>query len=153
MRHDNRRRAVRGLFVAALASLVVVLAGCGKKGWLETYPVKGTVLVDGKPAAGATVSFHTKEAMGDKPYIPTGRTDENGEFNLSTFVTDDGAPAGEYDVTVVWHVRYNPISTLWEGDKLHGQYANKAKSTLRANVEKHPQQLSPFELTGSPPKK
>ena len=153
MRHRDWARAVRGLFVAALAVLVVVLAGCGKKGWLETYPVKGTVLVDGKAAKGATVSFHPKEAMGDKPYLPTGQTNENGEFTLSTFVTDDGAPAGEYDVTVVWSVRYNPISTLWEGDKLHGQYSNKAKSTLRVTVEKHPQQLSPFELNGAPPKK
>ena len=152
MRHDDRRRAVRGLFALALTALVVV-AGCGKKGWLETYPVKGSLLVDGKPAKGATVSFHPKEIVGDKPYLPTGRTDDNGEFSLATFVTDDGAPAGEYDVTVVWHVRYNPISTLWEGDKLNGQYATKAKSTLRVTVEKRPQQLPPFELTAPAPKK
>jgi hypothetical protein len=153
MRHADRRRAVRGLFVAAFAALVGVLAGCGKRGWLETYPVKGTVLVDGKAAKGATVSFHPREATGDKPYLPTGQTDENGEFSLSTFVTNDGAPAGEYDVTVVWSVRYNPISTLWEGDKLNGQYADKSKSTLRVSVEKHPQQLPPFELTSGGSKK
>ena len=147
MRHGDWRRAVRGLFVTALAALVVVLAGCGKKGWVETYPVKGTVRVDGKPANGATVSFYPKEIVGDKPYHPSGQTNENGEFNLSTFVTDDGAPAGEYDVTITWPVRYNPISTLWEGDKLNGQYANKEKTTLRVKVEKQPQQLPPFELS------
>jgi hypothetical protein len=152
MRRDTRGRAARALSGAALAALVVVLAGCGKRGWLETYPVKGTVLVDGKPAKGAAVSFHPREAVGGRPHLPTGQTDENGEFRLSTFVTDDGAPAGEYEVTVVWPVRYNPISTLWEGDKLSGRYADKGKSTLRVSVEKGPQQLPPFELTSAGPK-
>ena len=151
MRRVDWRRAAGALSGATLAGLVVVLAGCGKKGWLETYPVKGTVLVGGKPAAGATVAFHPRETTGDRPYVPNGKADENGEFELSTFVTGDGAPAGEYDVTVTWPVRYNPISTLWEGDKLGGQYS-KAKSTLKVTVEKKPQQLPPFELT-APAKK
>jgi hypothetical protein len=146
MRRHDRRRFLRFLSGGALALLVVLLAGCGKRGWLETYPVKGTVLVGGKAAPGATVSFHPKEMQGDKPYLPTGQTDENGEFTLATFVSGDGAPAGEYDVTIIWPVRYNPISTLWEGDKLDGRYADKAKSTLHVTVEKKPQQLPPFEL-------
>jgi len=152
MRHGVWGRAARSLFGAALAAFVVVLAGCGKRGWLETYPVKGTVLVDGKPAKDAMLSFHPKETVEGKPHLPAGRTNENGEFNLSTFVTDDGAPAGEYDVTIVWPVRHNPISTLWEGDKLGGQYA-KGKSTLRVTIEKKPQQLPPFELTSGGSKK
>src|SRR5439155_15856313 len=104
MRRGDWGRAPRCLFGSALAALVVVLAGCGKRGWLETYPVKGTLLVDGKPAKGATVSLHPREVTGGRPYLPTGQTDENGEFNLATFVADDGAPAGEYDATVVWPV-------------------------------------------------
>jgi hypothetical protein len=147
MRQRDWRRTVRGLFGIALAAFIGLLTGCGKKGWLETYPVKGTVLVDGKPAKDVMVSFHPKEITGDKPYVPTGQTDEKGEFNLSTYVTNDGAPAGEYDVTIVWPERYNPISTLWEGDKLNKQYSDKTKTPLRVTVEKQPQQLPPFELT------
>ena len=41
MRRDARGRAARALFGAALAALVVVLAGCGKRGWLETYVNQG----------------------------------------------------------------------------------------------------------------
>ena len=41
-----------------------------------------------------------------------------------------------------------PHLDVWE-DKLNGQYSDKAKSTLRASVEKKPQQLPPFELTPS----
>jgi hypothetical protein len=153
MGHDDWGRTVRGLCGVAFGVLAVLLAGCGKKGWLETYPVKGTVLVDGKPAKDVMLTFHPKEQMGDRPYIPSGRTNDNGEFNVSTFVTDDGAPAGEYDVTIVWPVRFNPMSTLWEGDKLNGRYSNKANTTLRVTVEKRPQELPPFELTSAPPKK
>jgi hypothetical protein len=143
---------VGGPFVIALAALVGILSGCSKRGWLETYPVKGAVLVDGKPAKDAMVTFHPKETVGDRPYLPTGQTNENGEFALGTFVAGDGAPAGEYDITIVWPVRHNPISTLWEGDKLNGRYANRAKTTLRITVEKQALQLPPFELTGDPKK-
>jgi len=146
------RRAAGALSATTLAALVVVLAGCGKKGWLETYPVKGTVLVGGKPAAGAEITLYPKEVTGDRPYTPNGKTNDSGEFALSTFLEGDGAPAGEYDVTVVWPVRHNPISTRWEGDKFGGRYADKAKSGLRVTIEKQPQQLPPFELT-APAKK
>jgi hypothetical protein len=68
---------------------------------------------------------------------------------MVTAYSPDGAPSGEYAVTIVWPVRHNPISTLWEGDRLNGRYADKAKTTLRITVEKQPLQLPPFELTGS----
>ena len=151
MRPRETRRVV-GLFLVALATLVGVTTGCSKPGWLETYPVKGMVLVDGQPAKDAMVTFNPKEQIGDRPYLPTGQTNEQGEFSIATFVSGDGAPPGEYDVTIVWPLRKNPISTLWEGDKLNGRYANKTKSTIRVTVEKQPLQLAPFELTGNPKK-
>ena len=142
----SRGWAVRGPVLLGLVLLAALLPGCRKKGWLDTYPVKGAVLVDGKPAKDVFVSFHPKEAVGDRPYLPSGRTDENGEFVLSTFVEGDGAPAGEYDVTVTWPVRFNPISTLWEGDQLKGRYRDKAKPAFTITVEKKRQELAPFEL-------
>jgi hypothetical protein len=147
-----REKAGRAPLLFGLVVLGALLPGCGKKGWLETYPVKGTILVDGQPAKEVFVSFHPKEDVGNRPYFPSGRTNENGEFVLSTFVEGDGAPAGEYDVTVTWPVRYNPISTLWEGDKLKGQYSNKAKPAATVTIEKKPQELAPFELKSGGPK-
>jgi len=146
MRYRGWAWAVRGPLMLGLVLLVALLPGCRKKGWLETYPVKGAVLVDGKPAKDVFVSFHPKEGVGDRPYLPSGQTNENGEFVLSTFVEGDGAPAGEYDVTVTWPVRFNPISTLWEGDKLNGRYRDKAKPAVTITIEKKPQELAPFEL-------
>src|SRR5262245_41265941 len=112
-----RRWALGGPLVLVSVLLGAVRPGCRKaRGWLETYPVKGAVLVDGKPAKDVMITFHPKSEVGNRPYLPTGRTNEGGEFVLSTFVEGDGAPAGEYDVTVTWPERFNPISTLWEGD-------------------------------------
>lgn len=140
--------------VSFAATLISVLSlGCSKPGWLETYPVKGIVRVDGKPAKEVMLTFHPREQTADRPYTPSGKTNENGEFSLSTFVTDDGAPAGDYDVTITWPVRYNPISTLWEGDKLKGRYDKKESAAFHVTIEKKPQELPPFELATTGPKK
>jgi hypothetical protein len=150
MRRVLSGSAARRLSAVALAALLL-LPACGKSDRVETFPVKGKVLVDGKPAKGAHVAFHPKEAT-DRPYAPSAQTDDNGEFSLATFVTGDGAPAGEYDVTIVVPIRYNPISTLWEGDKLNGKYSKKETPAKRITVEKRPQDLPPFELSTTAPK-
>ena len=49
-------------------------------------------------------------------------------------------------MTVTWPVRFNPISTLWEGDQLKGRYRDKAKPAFTITVEKKRQELAPFEL-------
>src|SRR3954454_14523350 len=85
-----------------LAGCVAALvAGCaGKK--TSPQPVSGQVLVDGKPAPRAQVTFHPTD---DKnPARPTGQVDEQGRFTLTTERSGDGAPSGEYRVTVVWFV-------------------------------------------------
>ncbi|HXG12520.1 MAG TPA: hypothetical protein VNK04_22380 [Gemmataceae bacterium] len=147
------KRPVRGLFLAGLVGLTVALASCGTKGRLPVYPVKGKVLVDGKPAKDAFVNFFPKDTGGREPYAPYAQTNENGEFTLSTYETGDGVPAGEYDVTITWPVRYNPISTLWEGDRLKGRYADRNKPPFHVTIDKKAQELPPFELKSSGPGK
>jgi hypothetical protein len=87
------KRLVAGAVVAALS-----MVGCGgseseKPG---VAPVKGTVFFKGAPLAGATVSFY-----GPGSGVPsTGTSNEQGEFELTTFTPGDGAPIGENVVTV-----------------------------------------------------
>jgi len=90
----------RGLFGVLGAILVLgssgVLSGCGGSGRPETIPVSGTVTLDGKPVAGASVMF-SPEPSG-RP--ATGVTDEQGRFTLKTFEAGDGALVGKHTVTV-----------------------------------------------------
>ncbi len=94
------KATVRSL-AAAISLGLVVMSGCGtnapKREGPPTYPVSGTVTQGGTSVTGATVRF--EPADGSKG--ATGRTDDQGEYTLSTFAAGDGALAGDYRVTVV----------------------------------------------------
>jgi hypothetical protein len=94
--------------LAAIAG-VFALAGCSGPPPREiVFPVKGEVFYEGKPAAGAVVFFHPMNAGASDNQNPateprpTGRVQEDGSFELTTYDTNDGAPAGSYRISVVW---------------------------------------------------
>ena len=73
-----------------------------KRKVVPTYPVTGTLTLDGKPLAGATVAFYRFNKETEKfNAISDGLTDAAGRFQVSTYSRFDGAPAGEFIVTVV----------------------------------------------------
>lgn len=78
----------------ALVFLLVAATGCSRSG---TVRVQGTVNLDGKPLAGATVLFISQEAEGRDA---NGSTNADGVFHLSTFQPNDGALPGKYKVVV-----------------------------------------------------
>lgn len=88
----------RCMIVCLLSPALVLAAGCGG-GIAKAVKVKGNVTLDGKPLAGATVSFIPRDKSGGR--AASGRTDTSGDFQLTTFRTDDGAVPGEYKVIVV----------------------------------------------------
>src|SRR5438093_4900706 len=63
-----------------------------------TYKVTGTVTMKGRPVEGATVVFVPPAKAEYEP--ATGITDSQGHFKLSTFLADDGAQEGEYNIKV-----------------------------------------------------
>lgn len=80
----------------------LVLAGCSQSDpGVELFPVEGKLLLKGKPLANALVVFHPKSSASDQ-HVPLsrGQTDAEGKFALSTFNSHDGAPEGEFAVTV-----------------------------------------------------
>jgi hypothetical protein len=130
------------LFVLALFS-----GGCGKKG-PQPYPVKGTLRVNGEPAVGALIAFHATPPFA-KTLVPTGVVDAEGNFHLTSFAAKDGAPVGEYKVSIMWPVRRRGIRP--EGDRLNGAYVNPDNTGLTAHVEAKDNVLPPFELKTPPP--
>jgi hypothetical protein len=67
---------------------------------------------------------------------------------LRSYEPDDGAPAGEFKVTVVWPESPPPnASGVFEvRDRLRGRYANPKTTELTATVEEGGGALPPFEL-------
>src|SRR2546423_1205426 len=70
-----------------LLTCFVALAGCGR----QFVPVEGTVTLDGKPLAGATVAF-VPEGPGQPA---SGFTDNEGVFRAGTLAKADGAAPGK----------------------------------------------------------
>ena len=147
-------RSCRLLLAGALCLGLLVTTSCKKSdGRLPVYPVKGRVLIDGNPQKDVIISFWPGKIEKDlHAYCPSGRTDENGYFQLSTYNENDGAPAGDYTVTIEWPVGFNAISNQWHGDHLQGKYNDQNASEIKLRIEPRPNELAPLQIT-RPPKK
>lgn len=136
--------------LAGVLSLVVaclLVSACGKRG-KTCYPVKGKVLLDGKPAKDVMVIFHPKDESDPERAAPSAQVDENGDFVLSTVAHNDGAPAGEYSVTFTWREASGLLKNQFDGpDRLKGRYADPKKNLFPVTIEPKPTELPPFNLS------
>ena len=92
-----------------LGVTLLVALGCGRK----LVPVSGKVTLNGKALAGATVSFQPIAPEGSTEAGPgsQGKTNDNGEFTLTTSTGKPGAVPGKH------RVRINSLSQqVGEGD-------------------------------------
>ena len=158
MLHVHTSRPVHWALRATLALAVVALASCGdSKNQRKVYPVKGKILVNGQPAPECQVYLiRTSDDNHPSKVTPQGMTNENGEFQLTTYASNDGAPEGEYVVTIEWRERSGGLGQLanYDGpDRLGGIYAKAEKTKglkgFVVKVERTPLELAPFELTQS----
>lgn len=137
--------AVKGAVVA-----LVLTAGCGGSDQVAVYPVTGKVLVKGQPALGAEVMFVPSDPAMRVPGLPivTGSVGADGALTLKSYAPGDGAPAGDYQVSVIWPTQSDPNNPAPQNvqDRLKGRYANPETSGLTAKVESAPTDLPPFEL-------
>lgn len=94
---------------AFLAMAALALPACGgREPRLAVHPASGQVVLKGEPVPKALVRFHPADPAtvrypaGEEgpPIFPTTETDAQGRFSLSTYLADDGVPAGSYAVTV-----------------------------------------------------
>ncbi|HVL14005.1 MAG TPA: hypothetical protein VM529_15660 [Gemmata sp.] len=98
--------------------------------------------MNGKPAVGAFVLFiPALESANSPDPRPRATVGDDGSFRLSTYGTEDGAPAGDYLVTVTW-----PLDGRDDEDKLQGRYRDRAKSGLKATVKEGSNDIPAFKL-------
>lgn len=135
-----------------LALPLLLLAGCAPSDRLPVYPVRGQVLdARRQPAADALVVFHPLSADGEAAVRPLAYADAQGNFTLTTYQQGDGAPAGEYAVTLEWREkRRTPFAADGEGaDRLQGRYRDPASSPFRFTVKEQSQNDLPAIVLAS----
>src|SRR5262245_37425613 len=139
---------MRRLLTIMTALPALLCASCGNSAGL--YPVSGTVLFQGQPAAGATVTFVRKGAA--DPYqeqTPQGVVQDDGTFTLIG-PAGKGAPAGDYVVLVEWKegagAKRGRAPALSAPDRLKKRYLDPNRPLLTATVEAKSNTLPAFEL-------
>ncbi len=140
------------LGAGCVAALGLVGCGRGTGESVKVYPVTGKVTVDGKPAPAADIVLHPVAVAQPAVSVrPRARVDADGSFALTSFETKDGAPAGEYKVTVAWTQPVASGRKPVEGDDvprrslLSKTYADPNTTPLRATVQ--PGTNDPLVLT------
>ena len=137
-------RLPASVFASSVACILA--AGCSRSSHERVYPVHGQVLLNGKPLPQAIVTFH--QQSGSDSALPSAQTDAEGRFALTSFEPGDGAPEGEYAISLVCfrtrEIRKGDDDTA--RNIVPARYANAGTSKLSAKIVKGDNQLPPFEL-------
>ena len=120
----------------ALLTIALMLTGCQKDdGRLKSYPVHGKVTVDGAPAKRVYVFLMPDKQPQTHGIYPNAITDEKGEYWISTYDSEDGAPLGDYTVTAKWPRGEGLLVNSESPDRLKGRYADAKSSHYKVSVK------------------
>jgi hypothetical protein len=145
------------LYAGSAAVACFLSAGCGSdkpaENELKTFPVTGQIHYGSEPIPDATLAFHPVEPLpSDKlEAIPRAKVDKDGNFTVTTYRAGDGAPPGEYLVTVSWQGPLDGVDDEGGRDNklpelLPQKYQDPEKSGLRVQITEGDNELPPFEI-------
>jgi hypothetical protein len=137
---------VRKGFMIVCGVLAMCASACSKSNAKKTFPVTGTVLAGNKPVAGALVVFHPVGDNSPESVKSRATTKPDGTFTLATYGTDDGAPAGEYAVTVEqWLAGVRPDDP--PSNRLNPRFAKADSSGFKATVNTGTNEPQTFQVS------
>jgi hypothetical protein len=148
---DSRCRSRRRFQVKdwplAIALCCAHTVGCADQ-LPARHPVNGQVLQAHKPLAEAMVVLHPKEGSFAAAQKPIAYTDAAGRFNMTTFQQGDGAPAGQYWITVELRApRQAGEEVVRDGrNMLPPRYAMPNTSGLQVDVKVGANEIPPIDL-------
>jgi len=115
----------------------------------ERYPVTGSVSYNGEAPVGCYVTLHPLPLHKNdtNTVIPRGKVLEDGKFEVTSYESKDGAPPGEYAITLAWTGSADPHARPGM-DRWRGRYNNPRKPVQTLTITTAAVQLDPFELEG-----
>jgi hypothetical protein len=150
---------MRHPFLSLLAALLLIAtAGCGNSGNVTVYPVKGTVMFNGKPMlGGGSIAFIPTTSQKGK--AAGGEIKEDGTFVMSTYGNGDGSMAGTFRVIITQSVyeepentgdsdstpvakSKEPIAEVDKADRIPTIYSDGANSPATVTIEPKPNELT-----------
>ncbi|MDB5313218.1 MAG: hypothetical protein JWO38_7420 [Gemmataceae bacterium] len=132
-------------------AVVVVLLGvisCGGPRQKPTYPTDGKLLISGQPVGNVTVFLNPLNSPDPELTRAYATTKSDGTFSLTTYAAYDGAPEGEYVVTILYEPLDSPLfRAKGKPPTFDKKFTDPATSPLRATIVKQPRnQLDPFDV-------
>ncbi len=142
--------------IALWVCCTALTAGCGggtpTPAWqLPVEPAEGDLTVKGAAAEDVFITFHpvTKPRGTTNQILPRAQTDSAGHFQVTTYTTGDGAPAGKYRLSFSWQ---GPIGEMSQDDheelpeRLNRKYLKPETSGYEITITEGPNQLPALEL-------
>jgi len=120
------------LFAGALAARPTCMA----------HPAAGIARVGKTPLVGAQIRLHPRGMTLPDEATPSATVQADGTFALTTFTKGDGAPPGDYVVTVQWFRVAKDGSV--GGNSLPKRYASPTTSPLSVTIREGKNDLPPF---------
>jgi hypothetical protein len=117
---------------------------------LDAFPIELDVFYDDKPAAGAQVVLHPRKFHNLEVFVPrpSGMVDHKGRARIKTFQPDDGAPEGEYTLTITWNKMVVQGEDAVQGQNLlDHKFSSPASSPFRVNVKPGKNVVPPLRLS------
>lgn len=139
MRNSNYIIAVLGL---------ALFVGCGGEEWhAQTWPTTGSIMINGAAPEGAVIELRSSgQAPDTRDSRPWGVVDAQGKFMLTTYENGDGAPAGDYKVTVKWPPTVDRPSLV---DRLDGAYSDPSRSPFSVSIDEGENTIEEIRITGA----
>lgn len=146
-RRLTRRRAIL-LWSPVFLTCLTIVAGCSRDAGPKCFPVYGSVTYDGQPLAEAMIVFHPLDGETSHTPRPLAYTDSDGNFDLTTIAPGDGAPAGNYAITVEWReLKQDGDELVRDGrNLLPDRYRDPKTSGFRCVVAEGENEVPTLEL-------
>lgn len=135
-----------------IVTLVLATSGCKTRPGTErlpVHPVSGKLTYQGKPAVGALVvlNFVNENPITKNLTKPHGIVQADGSFKISMYEAGDGAPAGDYVVTVsLFKPGSGDDEERGELDAYGGRFLNPGTSQIKVTVKEGENILPPIDL-------